>query len=101
MRLRLAVIAVAIVTVWQGVLTAVPAQAGSICKDGTWTPSEGRGTCSYHGEVAQSGVPDPNAAPAPISTPPPSPTPTPTAIPTSTPEPVEAPAGVSGATSLD
>jgi hypothetical protein len=37
-----------------------PAQAGSICRDGTWTPSEGRGTCSSHGGVAQSGVPEPS-----------------------------------------
>lgn len=25
--------------------------AGSICNDGTWTDSEGRGTCSYHGGI--------------------------------------------------
>jgi hypothetical protein len=30
--------------------------AGSICNDGTYSQSEGRGTCSYHGGVATSGV---------------------------------------------
>lgn len=38
---------------------APAAQAGSICRDGTWTASEGRGTCSGHGGVAKSGVDDP------------------------------------------
>ena len=43
-------------------LLASPAQAGSICRDGTWTASEGRGTCSHHGGVAQKGVPKPAGA---------------------------------------
>ena len=30
--------------------------AGSICNDGTYSHSEGRGTCSWHGGVATSGV---------------------------------------------
>jgi len=30
--------------------------AGSICNDGTYSDSEGRGTCSWHGGVATSGV---------------------------------------------
>lgn len=51
--------------------------AGSICKDGSYSPSEGRGTCSSHGGVATSGVP----APAPVATPVPVPTPTPTPSP--------------------
>ena len=42
--------------------TASPSFAGSICKDGTWTASEGRGTCSYHGGVAHKGVPKPDGA---------------------------------------
>ncbi len=47
-----------------------PAQAGSICRDGTWSPSEGRGTCSSHGGVAQSGVPEPSqGVPTPESNP--------------------------------
>lgn len=29
--------------------------AGSICRDGTYSNSEGRGTCSWHGGVAESG----------------------------------------------
>ena len=41
---------------------APPSFAGSICRDGTWTASEGRGTCSYHGGVAQKGVPKPAGA---------------------------------------
>jgi hypothetical protein len=32
------------------------AYAGSICNDGTYSYSEGRGTCSWHGGVAVSGV---------------------------------------------
>lgn len=36
-------------------------EAGSICNDGTYSYSEGRGTCSWHGGVAVSGV-YPNAA---------------------------------------
>ena len=42
--------------------TASPSFAGSICRDGTWTASEGRGTCSHHGGVAQKGVPKPAGA---------------------------------------
>lgn len=41
---------------------APPARAGSICRDGTWTASEGSGTCSHHGGVAQKGVPKPAGA---------------------------------------
>lgn len=44
------------------VTAALPAHAGSICRDGTWTASEGRGTCSHHGGVAQKGVPRPAGA---------------------------------------
>lgn len=44
------------------VLLSAPAHAGSICRDGTWTASEGRGTCSHHGGVAQKGVPKPVGA---------------------------------------
>lgn len=36
-----------------------PAYAGSICNDNTWTASEGRGTCSGHGGIAQKGVDKP------------------------------------------
>ncbi|MFM8154989.1 MAG: DUF1524 domain-containing protein, partial [Actinomycetes bacterium] len=43
-------------------LLAGPAEAGSICRDGSWTASEGRGTCSSHGGVAQKGVPKPAGA---------------------------------------
>lgn len=43
--------------------TTVPAQAGSICRDGSWSPSEGSGTCSHHGGVAQSGVDAPGKRP--------------------------------------
>jgi hypothetical protein len=32
------------------------ASAGSICNDGTYSYSEGRGTCSHHGGVSSSGV---------------------------------------------
>jgi len=35
---------------------ASAAEAGSICRDGTYSYSEGRGTCSWHGGVALSGV---------------------------------------------
>ncbi len=38
---------------------ASPSFAGSICRDGTWTASEGSGTCSHHGGVAQKGVAKP------------------------------------------
>jgi hypothetical protein len=34
------------------IMTTV-ALAGSICKDGTYTESEGQGTCSWHGGVAE------------------------------------------------
>lgn len=43
-------------------LLAGPAHAGSICRDGTWTASEGRGTCSHHGGVAKKGVAQPDGA---------------------------------------
>jgi hypothetical protein len=33
-----------------------PVSAGSICNDGTYSYSEGRGTCSHHGGVSVSGV---------------------------------------------
>lgn len=42
--------------------SAPAAHAGSICRDGTWTASEGSGTCSHHGGVAQKGVPKPVGA---------------------------------------
>lgn len=42
--------------------SVIPAEAGSICKDNTWTASEGRGTCSGHGGVAQKGVEKPEGA---------------------------------------
>jgi hypothetical protein len=59
-----------------------PAQAGSICRDGTWTPSEGRGTCSSHGGVAQSGVPEPSqGVPTPESSAAPVPAPAVSATP--------------------
>lgn len=41
---------------------AAPSQAGSICRDGSWTASEGSGTCSHHGGVAHKGVPKPAGA---------------------------------------
>ena len=41
---------------------ASPSFAGSICRDGTWTASEGSGTCSHHGGVAQKGVSKPAGA---------------------------------------
>lgn len=56
----LSILASIIVTI--ALSTATPAQAGSICRDGTWTASEGRGTCSHHGGVAQKGVPQPAGA---------------------------------------
>jgi len=37
-------------------LLTTPADAGSICNDGTYSYSEGRGTCSHHGGVSVSGV---------------------------------------------
>lgn len=62
----------------------VPAWAGSICRDGSWTASEGRGTCSHHGGVAQKGVDAPQALPSPVAPPspfaPPSPLPTPSPL---------------------
>jgi len=42
---------------------SAPADAGSICRDGSWTASEGSGTCSHHGGVAQSGVAAPGSRP--------------------------------------
>ncbi len=44
------------------IVSASPSFAGSICRDGTWTASEGSGTCSHHGGVAQKGVSQPNGA---------------------------------------
>jgi len=44
------------------IIAAPPASAGSICRDGSWTASEGSGTCSHHGGVAQKGVPKPAGA---------------------------------------
>jgi len=73
------------------------AHAGSICKDGSWTASEGRGTCSSHGGVSQSGVAGPSApAPAPVapSAPAPvvvTPAPVPSAVVTPTSAPGPAP----------
>ena len=43
-------------------LLSPPAHAGSICRDGSWTASEGSGTCSHHGGVAQKGVAKPSGA---------------------------------------
>jgi hypothetical protein len=37
-------------------LLSSAANAGSICNDGTYSHSEGRGTCSWHGGVSSSGV---------------------------------------------
>jgi hypothetical protein len=37
-------------------ISATPSDAGSICNDGTYSHSEGRGTCSHHGGVSTSGV---------------------------------------------
>lgn len=37
-------------------LVSSASYAGSICNDGTYSYSEGRGTCSWHGGVAVSGV---------------------------------------------
>lgn len=37
-------------------LNTTSSYAGSICNDGTYSYSEGRGTCSWHGGVAVSGV---------------------------------------------
>lgn len=52
---------------------ALPARAGeamgSICRDGSWTASEGSGTCSRHGGVAQSGVDRPGVPPTPVPLP--------------------------------
>ncbi len=82
--IRVAVVSVSLIAAF---LAAAPsAQAGSICKDGTWTPSEGRGTCSHHGGVAQSGVPNPNTAPAQPAAP------TETSAPVTAPSPAQAPA---------
>lgn len=51
---------------------------GSICRDGSWTASEGSGTCSHHGGVAHRGV-DKEGAPSAAR--PPSAMPLPTAMP--------------------
>jgi hypothetical protein len=37
-------------------ISATNSYAGSICNDGTYSHSEGRGTCSHHGGVSTSGV---------------------------------------------
>ena len=70
MKARLSVIAV-VIALSGSFLVAPPAFAGSTCRDGTWSRSEGRGTCSSHGGVAVSGVPDPagstSAVPAPVT----------------------------------
>jgi hypothetical protein len=42
---------------------------GSICRDGSWTASEGSGTCSHHGGVAQAGVDGPGLPPSPVPLP--------------------------------
>lgn len=47
-----------------GLVVAPPTFAGSICRDGSWTASEGSGTCSHHGGVAQKGVDKPGGSPA-------------------------------------
>jgi hypothetical protein len=58
-----AVLSISITMIWTIMLgAATPATAGSICRDGTWTASEGRGTCSHHGGVAQKGVDKPAGA---------------------------------------
>ena len=44
------------------VVSAPNSDAGSICRDGSWTASEGSGTCSHHGGVAQKGVAKPSGA---------------------------------------
>lgn len=73
------------------------AQAGSVCRDGTWTPSEGSGTCSRHGGIGQRGVPAPagatssGGAPTPGALTPPDPLPLPSAT---TPTLLPPPAGV-------
>ena len=97
-RMVLLALALTVVVVWS---VESAAYAGSICRDGTWSRSEGRGTCSSHGGVAISGVPDPastasppvSATPSPTAAVVPSPTPTaaPTASPTSSPSPTPSP----------
>lgn len=37
--------------------------AGSICSDGTYSQSEGRGTCSYHGGISPNGLSSYNSNP--------------------------------------
>lgn len=49
------------VAISSGFMFINPLQAGSICRDGTYTKSEGRGTCSGRGGVAESGVSDPDS----------------------------------------
>ena len=86
MKVRMALLALAltVVAVWS---VESAAYAGSICRDGTWSRSEGRGTCSSHGGVAISGVPDPAAT----ASPPVSATPSPTAAAVPSPTPAAAP----------
>lgn len=57
MVLRALLVAAAVFLAQAGGMPA--ASAGSICRDGSWTASEGRGTCSHHGGVRESGVNDP------------------------------------------
>ena len=85
MKVRFLVLAV-LVSVSGALLAAPPAWSGSTCRDGTWSPSEGRGTCSRHGGVAVSGVPDPNS---PVVTAP-VPVPVPIPVPSSEPAPTGA-----------
>ncbi len=96
MKVRIVLLALALtaVAVWS---VESAAYAGSICRDGTWSRSEGRGTCSSHGGVAISGVPDPatSASPQVSATPSPAsavvPSPTPTAAPAASPASSTAP----------
>lgn len=57
-----AILAVALI-----IAIAPSGTARSICRDGTYTESEGSGTCSYHGGVAQSGVPNKTPSTAPTT----------------------------------
>ena len=90
----MAVLAASVVVSVVTVSIGTPAQAGSICRDGTWTPSEGSGTCSHHGGVAQKGVDNPSTTtgtvvPSPAAVPTPVPVPSPLS-----PGTVTVPAGV-------
>lgn len=51
-----------------------PAEAGSICRDGTYSSSTGRGTCSYHGGVLRPATEAEDAAGGVVSEPEPTPT---------------------------